>query len=101
MVHVRIWKFRPPEDRVSEFAAAYGSDGAWPKLFARGEGYLGTELLGPSEGEGWWLTIDRWRSAADFGAFQREYGDEYRTLDAELEGLVGEEQLVGAFEDLR
>jgi heme-degrading monooxygenase HmoA len=99
MTHVRIWKFRPPADREAEFALAYGPYGVWAALFGRAGGYLGTELYRPGEPGGWWLTIDRWNSAADFEAFSDAYGDEYRTLDRELEGVAGEEQFVGAFDD--
>jgi len=30
--------------------------------------------------------------------FQDDFGEDYRTLDAELEGLAGDEEFVGAFE---
>ena len=72
--------------------------GRWSVLFRQAEGYLGTILLKPAVPGGWWLTIDRWRSAADFEAFGRTWADEYRALDAELEGVAGAEEFVGAFE---
>ncbi len=53
----------------------------------------------PASEEGWWLTIDRWASAEAFEAFQQDFGNAYRALDAELEGLAGEEVFVGAFEE--
>lgn len=99
MTHVRVWKFRPPSGREPEFAAAYDGKGAWAALFSRAEGYRGTDLFRPLEPGGWWVTIDRWNSAADFDAFQRDFGEQYRALDAELEGVAGEEEFVGAFED--
>ena len=99
MAHLRIWKFRPPVGREQEFAAAYGSDGAWARLFGRARGFEGIALLKPADPGGWWLTIDRWASRADFDAFQQSLGDDYRTLDAELEGVAGDEEFVGAFED--
>jgi len=99
MSHVRIWKFRPPAGREEEFANAYGSNGAWSELFGRARGYCGTSLSRPSSFDGWWLTIDRWESAFDFEAFQRDFGEEYRALDAELEGIAGDEEFVGAFEE--
>jgi hypothetical protein len=55
--------------------------------------------LRPSGADGWWLTVDRWEKEADFEAFQRDFGDAYRALDAELEGVAGEEVFVGAFEE--
>jgi heme-degrading monooxygenase HmoA len=99
VTHLRIWKFRPPEDRVEEFAAAYSANGRWAELFGRAAGYRGTNLLRPLEPCGWWLTIDRWDSLADFEAFGQAHGEEYRALDAELEGVAGEEEFVGAFEE--
>ena len=98
MTHVRVWKFRPPEGREAEFGATYSGAGLWADLFARARGYRGSKLLRPLEPGGWWLTIDRWASAADFEAFGQAHGDEYRALDAELEGVAGEEEFVGAFE---
>ena len=97
MSHVRIWKFRPPPGREAEFALAYGHVGVWAALFAKANGYLGTELHRPDQTGGWWLTIDRWNSAADFERFQDDFDEEYRKLDRELEGISGEEQFVGAF----
>jgi heme-degrading monooxygenase HmoA len=99
MAQVRIWKFRPPAGREDGFSAAYGANGVWAALFAKAEGYRGTELLRPLEPGGWWVTIDRWDSLADFDAFQRDFGDQYRALDSELEGAAGDEEFVGAFED--
>jgi heme-degrading monooxygenase HmoA len=98
MTHVRIWKFRPPAGREQEFAAAYHGDGLWAELFNRARGYRGTELLQPMEPGDWWVTIDRWDSLGDFEAFQHDFGIEYRGLDAELEGVAGDEEFVGAFE---
>jgi heme-degrading monooxygenase HmoA len=99
MTHVRVWKFRPPADREQEFADAYSGRGRWAELFNRAPGYRGTVLLRAVEPGGWWLTIDRWASIDDFEAFQREFGIEYRGLDAELEGVAGEEEFVGALEE--
>ena len=99
MSHVRVWKFRPPADREDAFVEAYASDGAWAQLFAQAAGFLGTTLLRPVESNGWWLTIDRWQSFGDFERFDREFGDAYRALDEELEGIAGEEDFVGTFED--
>lgn len=99
MTHARVWKFRPREGHEREFADAYGPHGAWAGLFGKARTYRGTELLRPEEMGGWWLTIDRWDTAADFDAFQRDFGDDYRKLDAELAELSGEEEFVGAFEE--
>jgi len=99
MTHARVWKFRPPAGREAEFESAYSGDGGWAQLFGRASGYRGTSLLRPADADGWWLTIDRWENEADFQGFQRDFGDEYRALDAQLEGVAGEELFVGAFEE--
>jgi heme-degrading monooxygenase HmoA len=99
MTHHRIWKFRPPEGREAEFENAYSSTGDWVQLFRKAPGFQRTILLRPSEPNGWWLTIDQWDDQASFEAFTEVFGEQYRALDAELEGVAGEEQFVGTFED--
>jgi hypothetical protein len=99
MVHVRVWKFLPPEGREGEFEGAYSGSGRWAGLFGRAQGYRGTTLMKPAEPGGWWITLDRWNSVADFESFAHDFGKEYRALDAELEGVAGEEEFVGAFEE--
>ena len=101
MTHVRVWKFRPPEGREQEFAEAYSSAGLWAQVFQRAPGFRGTTLLQPTEPGGCWLTIDRWDSIEHFDRFQRDLGNDYRALDAELEGVAGEEEFVGAFEEIK
>lgn len=99
MAHHRVWRFRPPSEREEEFARAYAADGAWAQLFRRGDGYVGTRLLRPTEPGGWWLTIDSWADRSAFDAFQARHGATYSELDRQLEGLAGDEEFVGAFDD--
>ena len=99
MSHVRVWKFRPTEGRVQEFARAYSSGGDWAQLFRNAPGFQGTTLMSPAAPDEWWLTLDRWESSAKFDAFVQLFGDQYRALDAKLEDISGEEIFVGAFED--
>lgn len=98
-MHVRVWKFRPPAGREEEFASVYGPRGPWTELFSQAAGYRGTSLLQPAEAGGWWLTLDRWHSLADFERFQTELRDQYQALDAKLQGVAGEEVFVGAFDE--
>ena len=98
MTHHRVWKFLPPAEREAEFERAYSSAGEWAQLFRNAPGFGGTTLLRPTEPGGWWLTIDRWESAANFDAFTEVFGEQYRALDAELQGVAGEEKFVGTFE---
>lgn len=99
MAHVRVWKFRPPAEGEDAFRNAYSAGGVWAELFGKAPGFIGTSLLRPVESDGWWLTIDRWESLSDFERFDRDFGDDYRALDAEFEGVAGEEEFVGTFED--
>jgi nucleoside triphosphate diphosphatase len=96
-VHVILWEFSVHPEKVSEFVAAYRSDGDWAKLFQLSEGYLWTELLSADEDQTRFVTIDLWRSAEDFHRFQESFGDRYKLLDARLEGLTRKETQLGAF----
>lgn len=92
---VSIWRYRVAQGREAEFERIYGRDGEWAKLFARTEGYLGTELL---RGDGDYLTLDRWRDRACWDAFMRALREEYIALDAACEALTEHEEAVGIFE---
>ena len=99
-MHVIVWRFRVSPERRGAFESAYGSSGAWAELFRKQGGYLGTELLADKSDAGEYLTLDRWRSVADFDDFQVRFGEAYRALDADLEGLALEEVRIGAFDRL-
>jgi hypothetical protein len=43
------------------------------------------------------MTLDRWRSEADFEAFRLQAGEAYRVLDERCEALTSREERVGAF----
>ncbi len=98
-MYVILWEFVVPPERVDTFIAAYKDDGAWAKLFAQAEGYVGTELLCSTEAgqEPTFLTVDRWQHAEDFTRFQEQFGDKYKALDTELEGLTVSERKLGMF----
>jgi heme-degrading monooxygenase HmoA len=96
VTHVRLWRFAVPPEREAEFVAAYRSDGDWARLFATAAGFIRTELW--RDGDGIYLTADHWRSVQAFEAFLASHGDEYRRLDAELEGVAGTETFLGAFD---
>jgi heme-degrading monooxygenase HmoA len=98
-MYVILWEFVVLPEKVDAFVAAYKSDGAWAKLFAQAEGYLGTELLTSTETgqEPTFITIDRWKSADDFTRFQEQFGAEYRALDTQFEDLTVRERKLGIF----
>ncbi len=94
-----LWEFRVPPDRRDAYETAYGPDGPWAQLFRRAAaGFLGVELLRCTEQAGRYVTIDRWRSRADFEAFKRDFGTAYAALDRQLEGIADSETRIGAFD---
>ncbi|MGZ8997828.1 MAG: antibiotic biosynthesis monooxygenase family protein [Allosphingosinicella sp.] len=95
IMFVRVWLYSVEETNRAGFEQAYGPDGDWARLFARSQYYLGTELLRGEPGR--YVTIDRWRGEADWRLFMDRFGDDYRALDRECEGLTAEESEIGDF----
>lgn len=93
-----LWEFRVPQDKRAAFEGAYGTSGPWARLFARAPGFVSVELLRCGDEAGRYVTIDRWRSHADFDAFKRDFGAEYSALDRQLEGMSESETRIGAFD---
>jgi heme-degrading monooxygenase HmoA len=98
-MYVIVWEFVVRPEKIDAFVAAYKSDGAWAQLFAQADGYIGTELLLATERDQGmtYVTIDRWQHAEDFTRFQEQFGNEYKALDTELEGLTVSERKMGTF----
>lgn len=94
MSYVIVWTYDVPAEQTDAFIAAYGSDGDWAKLFAKGAGFIGVELCRDG---GVFLTIDRWRSEDAFNAFQAAFGEAYRALDVKLAHLTRSQTRIGAF----
>lgn len=91
-----LWRFEVRPEWSAEFERACGPDGDWAALFRRAPAYLGTELYrgsGPS-----WLTLDRWRSEADFDAFIARHRADYEALDRATQGWTTEEVRLGLWE---
>ncbi len=97
MTHCLVWQFEVAPEHRAEFERIYAADGDWARLFAQGEGFLGTDLLTDAETPGRYLTLDRWRSAGDFAVFKRSHAAAYATLDAACEHLTITETRIGAF----
>ncbi|HXG82198.1 MAG TPA: antibiotic biosynthesis monooxygenase [Sphingomicrobium sp.] len=96
MTHLRLWQFEVAAEKEEQFVAAYRYDGDWARLFAAAPGFIRTELW--RDGDGIYLTADHWRSFEDFERFQAGQGEDYRRLDAKLEGLALAETFLGAFD---
>jgi heme-degrading monooxygenase HmoA len=98
MSHVILWEFRVRAGCEAAFEATYGPRGRWVQLFARGEGYLHTELLRDAALPGRYLTIDRWVSAEASARFKADHQAEYDELDVLCEAWTESEAFLGAFD---
>lgn len=67
-----------------------GSSAAAQAIFAR-------SCFAKLPGAGTYLTIDRWRTAADWQGFQEEHGPAYRELGRKLTPLCPENVELGNF----
>ena len=91
-----VWRYEVLEEAREAFEATYAPTGAWAQLFARGDGYRGTELFRAEDGS--CLTIDIWRSREDFVAFLAAYGEDYQALDRSTESWTAAEHRIGEYE---
>ena len=98
MAHLIVWEFRPRPEMEREFELAYGARGEWAALFAKSEGYLGTELFRDPLDPSRYLTLDRWVSRAAFETFRRLHSQEYEALDRRFEELTSHEAALGSYE---
>jgi heme-degrading monooxygenase HmoA len=89
-----VWRYEVREDSRSAFESTYGPTGAWAQLFNQAKGFRGTELL---RGDGSYLTLDIWRSRADFDAFLAAYRADYEALDRSSESWSSAEHQIGEY----
>jgi heme-degrading monooxygenase HmoA len=92
-----LWEFTVLPTRQAEFESHYGTEGDWVRLFRRGSGYLGSELLQDRRNSLRYLTIDRWESIEAWRAFRSRFAEDYERLDRELEGLASREAALGDY----
>ena len=97
-MYVIIWEYQVRVERVAEFEKIYSATGQWARLFQKGKGYLGTELLVDEGRSHRYITIDRWRSSRDYESFLAEWKNEYERLDVQCERLTERETLLGKWE---
>jgi heme-degrading monooxygenase HmoA len=91
-----VWRYEVLESSRTAFEGTYGPTGEWAQLFARSDAFRGTELLRAEDGS--YLTLDVWRSQADFDAFMADHREEYESLDRSAEGWTSCEHRLGAYE---
>ncbi len=103
-MNIMVWEYEVRAGAEAAFEALYGADGAWVALFRTHAGYIGTELLRDAlevaAGGRRYLTIDRWRSAADYDAFLASDRARYAEIDAQGDALTASERRVGRYETL-
>lgn len=92
-----LWEYQVKPLQVQEFESVYGKDGDWARLFSKGSGYLGTQLLRDKQLPHRYVTIDHWASQADYEAFLSEWHAEYTALDARCANLTEQEAPLGAW----
>lgn len=100
MAFVVVWEFRVRPARVDEFITLYNAEGEWAKLFARGDGFLGSHLMRDESAATRFVTIDRWRDATCYEAFQWRHQQDYAALDARCAPLIEHEERLGTFETI-
>lgn len=93
---VVLWEFLIPTEHRDAFVAHYGAEGSWARLFAVDPAYLGTELLHDANDPARYVTVDRWRDAADYADFRARHASEYANLDATCDALTSAEHFLGA-----
>ncbi|MEO5560468.1 MAG: hypothetical protein ABIO49_11285 [Dokdonella sp.] len=90
-----VWRFHVHSESAKAFERIYGPHGDWARLFARAEGYSGTELLRLDGDELVYLTIDRWYSASDYERAKLDLDSEIGELDLRCEDYTSEETWLG------
>jgi len=95
--YIYIWEYQVRAEAEADFLAHYHPDGAWSRLFRRSPGYLGTELYRDRERRERFITIDRWRSEADFHEFRARFAAAFDTLDHRCSDFTTQERRLGSF----
>lgn len=95
-----VWSFDVKPAQVQAFERVYGPQGEWVQLFQRARGFESTELRRESDRAGHYLTIDRWKTRADYQRFQDAFRTEYQALDTKCSLMTQAETKIGDFETI-
>ena len=101
LIYAYIWEFHVKEEHRTEFEQVYGPEGEWVQLFKKGNGYLDTKLHRDVSNGKRYLTIDYWKSKADYESFRQRYHKEFNLLDKQCESLTEKEIFLGSFSCMR
>jgi len=85
-------------EHVKEFMQTYGPDGDWVRLFRRFPGYIRTELMRDRGNIFCFVTIDYWKSFADWESFRNTADEEFVSLDERCEQWTERETEVGRYD---
>jgi len=94
---VIIWEFRINPRKRRAFERAYGPYGDWAEFFREGKGYLGTELIQDKQQPDRYLTMDYWKSRANYETFKKQNRKMYEIIDQKCEALTTKEVEIGKF----
>src|SRR5207244_1248994 len=72
-----IWEFRVRAGMEALFEEVYGPQGDWARFFARGKGFVRTELNHDLKDSRRYLTLDFWVSREAYENFRRLHAPEY------------------------
>lgn len=97
-MYVIVWEFVIRAETAAAFEAAYGPRGEWAMLFARAQGYRGTQLLRDASNPLRYVTMDSWKSRETYDIFRRKHEGEYKGLDERCRRLTVKERKIGEFE---
>jgi heme-degrading monooxygenase HmoA len=96
--HVVLWAYKVRPGRSTEFEHMYGPNGEWARLFREWDGYLGTDLWRDIQDPRRYVTVDRWRSRADYERFRAAARASYLELDARGARLTESEARLATLE---
>ncbi len=95
-----VWAYRINPGSRDAFIEIYGPDGEWVKLFRQHPGFIRTDLYEDVASPGQFMSADLWRDKADYEAFQKRNGDNYRDLDRKC-AYLSEQSHYGFFEGVK
>lgn len=93
-----FYRYRVHPAQARAFEHAYGPSGPWAALFASEPGYVRTRLFRHKEDPNVYVTVDVWKSKADWEAFCAHRNVDRDALDRKLKMLRLEEALLGYYE---
>ena len=96
-MYVIIWRYRVDPAKLSEYKAAYNSEGEWVSLFRNFDGFIRTELLQDLD-KNEYMTLDYWTGVDSYDRYKSESKAEFQELDDRCEEFTVEETFIGAFE---